>query len=941
MVASAPPRRVDVIEAFIGRPRIANRAALGLGAVVLVTMMAASAAGEESQSPAARDAEIAQAEALHRQSRYRDAERALTGLRARDDLSAPQRARVLMRLAAAQVELGRHDEALRTADEAQVSATEAGASELLIRLEIVRGSAWWQQGFPARGRDHYAEGLKLAEQIRHDALRGEVLNQLSNIHQELGDWGRVLDYAERAFEANPNPSDDQRFLYHVNRGIAFYEFHDRDRAEQSFRQALEIATRTGARRSQSFALGELGLVAWEFDRDRERALEHHDRAAAIAREIGVRVLEATWLNNAGNVFRDSGEPTEALARYRRALELEAQGGGVRQTVHFKNIGQVLSTLGRTNEAEGFLLKALAAADEQGNARIRWQARMELGDVYRRTDPARAEQYFTESLDVLEANQSSALLEGFRAGVLGRALDQYDPYDRYIRFLMERGDASAAFTIAERARARVFLETLTVARDELAAKVPPAYLQAETSLLQRISARQRRLREPGLPADERRTLTADIDAAEDELRALRLRLAVDRPSLADTRFPRVWSLDEVRQQLLAADEALVMFFLGRQQSWAWIVDPRRTEVVQLPARGEIERMVRGLLPTLQSPDAAVDTTAREWLSRTLVAPVLARVPEQAHLVIAPHAILAYLPFEVLADERGRYLVERNPISYAPSVSSFAFLRQRARTAPQHPTLVAIGSPSGFTAGRADERAASVEWVGLLKPLPYSGVELERVADLFEPQVQVLSGPAATEDALRAAALDQAAILHFATHALIDEERPERSGLALSPGGAADGILQTREIYRFDLNAALVTLSACQTALGRDVTGEGLVGMSRAFFYAGANAVTASLWNVSDRTTADLMAAFYDAIRAGTPIDRALAEAKRSFLRGAPDRRHPYYWAPFIVMGQARTAMIFPAASIARPTLIGVSAVVAIVVAVIVIRRRRRKIAPAHA
>jgi CHAT domain-containing protein/Tfp pilus assembly protein PilF len=904
--------------------------------VFVLTLVPGVAAPAQQQPvpPIAADAEIARAAALHRQSNYREAEQALTRLRSRADLSTLQRAQVLMRLAAVQVELGRHEDALATAGEAQVPAQEAGAGDLLIRLEIVRGSARWQRGFPRRGRDHYARALEMAEQARHGVLRAEALNQLANVSQDLGDWGRVLDYAERSFESNPNPSNDQRFLYHINRGIAYYEFHDRDRAEQSFTQALEIATRTRARRSESFALGELGLVAWEFDRDRARALDYYERAAAIAREVGVKALEASWLNNAGNVYRDSGEPAEALARYQRALALEAQGAGARRVVHFKNIGQVLSMMGRTVEAEGFLLKALAAADEQGNPRIRWQARMELGDLSRASDPERAASYYAQSLDILEANQGSAGLEGFRAGVLGRALGQYDPYDRYIRFLLERGDAAAAFTIAERARARVFLETLTAARNELAATVPPTYLQAEDALLEQISAGQRRLREAGLAGEERRAISTEVAAAEDSLGALRQRLAVDRPSLADARFPRIWSPEDVRSKLLPADEALVMFFLGRDASWAWIVDRSGTEVVRLPARDEIERVVSRLLPTLQSPEAIVDASAREWLSRTLLAPVLARVPEHAHLVIVPHAILAYLPFEILADDRGRYLVERNPIAYAPSVSSFAFLRQRARSTPQRPSIVAIGNPAGLGSGKADTRVSPLEWVGLLKPLPHSGVELQRIADLFEPHARVMSGREATEEALGAAALGDAGILHFATHALIDEARPERSGLVLSAGGAADGVLQTREIYSFDLNAALVTLSACQTALGREVTGEGLVGMARAFFYAGANAVAASLWNVSDHSTADLMAAFYGGIRRGLPVDRALAEAKRAFLRDGGEP-HPYYWAPFIVMGHTRATIAFPETSFALRVVGGVALVAVVAAGAIIVRRWRRR------
>jgi CHAT domain-containing protein len=602
----------------------------------------------------------------------------------------------------------------------------------------------------------------------------------------------------------------------------------------------------------------------------------------------------------------------------------------------KNIGQVLSLMGRAGEAEPFLLEATEIADRQGTASIRWQARMELGGVYDALgDSERAARFFRESLSMLEANQASVLLEGFRVGMLGRALGQYDPYDRYIDFLLDRGEIAEAFSVAERARARVFLETLTAARAELAAATPREYLEAETALLQTISDRQARLRAPDLAEEERRAAMADVAAAEDELSARRLRFAAERPALAHARFPRLSSLEELRNDVLENGEALAMFFLGRDGSTLWIADRNGVEIVRLPSREEIEARVTRLLPTFQSPQARIDEDALGWLSSTLAAPLAARVPEGDALVIVPHAVLNYLPFEVLADDRGRHLVERHPISYAPSASSLTFLRERARTSGTSLDVLAIGSPAIESDGLAGERSGALEWVGLLKPLPHSEREIRRVASAFRPYGRLLSGAGAHELALREADPGRAAILHFATHALIDEEHPERSGLALSHGpGGHDGILQTREVYALSLDAALVTLSACQTALGREVTGEGMVAMSRAFFTAGARAVLASLWNVSDRSTSDLMSAFYREVRAGTSIDRALAEAKRSFLRESGKWRHPYYWAPFVVAGHARVALDFPP----PPTnwaWLAVPAAAAILAAGLIGIRRRRK------
>jgi CHAT domain-containing protein/Tfp pilus assembly protein PilF len=920
------------------RSRQAFRTVPLLLVAALTTVWPAAA---QPAPPADPEAVIRQAEDLHLKSKFRDAETSLTSLLKRTDLTSSARARALIRLAWAKTELGRYEQSLRLLDEADALAREVGDARTLHELEFGRGSAWRFRAAPLRAIDHYGRALAIAERAGLGPQRARTLGVLANTYQQLGDWGRTLDYAERAFAADPNPTDARRFSYLINRGIAYYEFHDREQAEQSFQRALELARRMGHPRSESFALGELGLVAWSMDRDYTRALDLFDRALTIATQIEVRQLQIIWLNNAGGVLRDSGRLEAALERYRAAAALDEPQGGTMPSLA-KNTGQVLLALGRPDEALPLLLDAVRRADAQGDERIRWQARMELGTLYRERDPAQAARYFGESLDVLEAHHATALLEGFRAGVLSSSLGRYDPYDRYIRFLLDRDERDAAFAIAERARARVFLDTLMAARTELSPAVPADYAREEADLIQRISTLQSELRSADLPGARRRAVSADVEAAEGALSRLRLRLALERPSLAHARFPRVWSLEEARAELLHPGETLVMFFLGREASVAWIVDRRRAEAVRLPPAADIDGHVGRLLATLRSPATPVDAEARAWLSQQLVAPIVARAPRDTRLVIVPHGSLHYLPFETLADDDGGYLVERNAISYAPSVSSLAFLRQRSTQSMRGQTVLAVGGPA-MAGLRAAERASPIEWVGLLKPLPHTVRELRSISGIFQPHGRVLEGEAATEEALGTAAVRGVGILHFATHALVDEGRPERSGLALSQGrGGSDGILQTREIYRLDLDAALVTLSACQTALGRDVTGEGLVGLSRAFFYAGANAVAASLWSVNDASTADLMGGFYRNLRDGSPIDRAMADAKRAFVAGGRFS-HPYYWAPFVVTGSARdpVAVAAPARSLALPVLAATAGALTMMALFMVVAPGRRRSASASA
>jgi CHAT domain-containing protein len=186
------------------------------------------------------------------------------------------------------------------------------------------------------------------------------------------------------------------------------------------------------------------------------------------------------------------------------------------------------------------------------------------------------------------------------------------------------------------------------------------------------------------------------------------------------------------------------------------------------------------------------------------------------------------------------------------------------------------------------------------LPYTRAEVDAISALYpKGQRQVYLGAQAREEVVKAERLDQYRYLHFATHGLINEQIPSRSGIVLSLIGDSkeDGILQMREIMHLKLNADLVTLSACSTALGKLVDGEGMIGLTRAFIYAGADSVVVSLWNVNDSATAELMRDFYQNLKRGLPKDDALRQAKLKLLNSSqPAWRHPYFWAPFVLEGE---------------------------------------------
>ena len=305
---------------------------------------------------------------------------------------------------------------------------------------------------------------------------------------------------------------------------------------------------------------------------------------------------------------------------------------------------------------------------------------------------------------------------------------------------------------------------------------------------------------------------------------------------------------------------------------------------------------------------------------LFEPIRSRIRQAQRLILIPDGALHLLPFGALPEsgtkEEPRYLIESLPLSVISSVTVLRELRQARRKRASH-SLVAFGAPRYPSAEAAGERNLPFQLRfamerGLeLHPLPYAQTEVESLARLFPERSQVYVGEEATEE--RAKALgENVSLIHFATHGLVNEHLPLESSLALTipehwREGEEIGLLQVWEIYEHvRLDADLVTLSACETALGKDLSGEGILGLTRAFQFAGARSVVASLWGVNDQATAELMKRFYTNLRSGMARDEALRQAQMTLRAGPLElgegrqlrTSHPFYWAAFQLYGDWR-------------------------------------------
>jgi tetratricopeptide (TPR) repeat protein len=717
-----------------------------------------------------------------------------------------------------------------------------------------------------------------------------------------GEWDRLLALADARL-ADSAPNDPKRADYLLTRGEAYSELHDPRAAREALDAALPLAEALHDPLLLARIHRHRGLLIIRYDRDLASAEREYGVALAYARRAHAPGEIVNVLIVTANPYRNPAtlDLPRALRLYGEALAIvRREGLAGSLPILLKNIGDAYRLQGDVENAERVLLEAMQLAD-RGGTEQRWSTRHALGQLARDRHPADAEQYFLAALDILDAKQSSVLLEDLRAGTLAGALLFADPYDEYIDLLMEQGRPDDAFLVAERQRARVFLDTLSGARDTIARRVPAGFVDEERRLLDQIRSAQADLRVGGIPDSRRSTLMADIGRSEAALDDLRVRLAVEHPALAQARYPTLATVPALRSRVIAADEALVSVYLGARRSVAWVITRAGLTAIALPPRRIVEPLVSSALTALRDPVAA-DGSAVVALSSALKTDEIARAAARPRMIIVPYGSLYDLPFDVLVDAGGRPLVERFATSYVASASVLAFLRSAPARVSGGPALVTVANPLVSGVQAAARRPADLAHLDLLMPLPSAAREAHRIAQIFGGGATVLEGARATRAELERSGVAHARIVHFATHGLIDEERPERSGLVLTADPPRDdGLLQMRQIYGLHLDADLVTLSACDTALGQHVTGEGMIGLTRAFFVAGARAVIASLWEVEDTQTARLMDDFYGGLRSGRPIDIALQQAKVASIRRGGREARAFYWAAFVVNGQARTTL----------------------------------------
>ena len=568
------------------------------------------------------------------------------------------------------------------------------------------------------------------------------------------------------------------------------------------------------------------------------ALGHPDEADAAfdkglkyARLSGLREVEAEILGGQGKLALSRRDWSKAVGVYQQSIALATQTKKTGALAHLnQGLARALAGLGRTEEA-------LAASRE----------------AVRNVEEIRG--------DLDEAGLRSGYFE-----------DKQGMYYLAIQLALESQRPEEAFDLAERSRSRSFLDLLG-SQTTLSKGRTRALVDEELRLRARLAEAQARAQESDESEDsaQARTLTEAVDR---DYKAFLDRVRKENREQASLMAVEPVTLAEI-QGLLPEGTTLVEYLVMDSGAIAWVVDRRQVKVVRLPGDGpSLVNQVRRFRAAITSlaPISNVQAQAQELYLR-LLEPLRPEI-QGDRVVIVPHRVLHYLPFSALRSPAGRWVVEDFAVSTLPSASVLRYLTDKGIGASSR--ALVIGNPD----------------LGAELNLPWAEREARMVGQR-EREATVLVRGDATEIQVKKL-LDTVGVIHFATHGDLSESDPLSSALLLVGGGGEDGRLEVREVFGLDLHARLVVLSACETGLGKLSRGDEVVGLQRAFLYAGTPAVVTTLWKVDDRATFELIRAFYARLDSANPVE-ALRQAQLETMRTFPN---PFAWAAFGLTGVPR-------------------------------------------
>ena len=713
--------------------------------------------------------------------------------------------------------------------------------------------------------EYLQRSLEALRNAGDQVYEANALVSLGRCHRRIGKYNEALEYYKESLIISREIGDRVTEIYAINGiGVIYHDIGDFSQAKEYFQTALEYAIEGGDRINLGIQLLNMGLCS-----DDSLALEYFHQSANIAREVGYHQLEADAMAKIGNIHGGRKEYIDALKAYQSTLKIGREFDiPYYHLFGLRKIGNLYITQEKFAEALEVFNEALVVAEEGDEIYSIEKLYYDIGLCYLNLKcDSLAVTYFSKCIDFNERVRGELKAEAQRRSY--GAFHTY-AYSDIIEALLNLARIDETYNYAERCRARSFLDLLASGDVTVGKSRHAEFLQNEEDYYEREDEIEEQIAAVADDTVQVAMLRGKLEEEWESIDALIEEKKMYEPELASMVTVNPLTLPEV-QELVDPKSTILEYFLTEDKTLIWFITADEMEVFQVEVGGDsIAILVKDYRDAILTEGMLEERS--KALYEILIAPAEDKI-EAKQLIIIPHGILHYLPFHALQNEKGKYLIDRYHLSYLPSASVMKYLEPKKR--PKGETLLAFGNPTTDMEG--------------YKSIPYAEQEVENIAEFYDSNL-LLFEEEATEGSFRELAPNYD-ILHLACHSELNSAYPLFSGLLLAPGEEQDGELDVHELFTMDLNAYLVVLSACQTGLGHLTTGDELVGLSRAFIYAGTPSVVSSLWVVKDESTAYLMTQFHKNLQ---KYDKAEA-LRRAQLKTKKKYKSPYHWASFVLIG----------------------------------------------
>jgi len=716
------------------------------------------------------------------------------------------------------------------------------------------GFAYYYLGNYAKAIEYSQESLVIAREIKDREREGVALGNLGRTYDSLGNYAKAIDYGQQHLEIAREIKNRQGEASALgNLGVAYLDLGNYAKAIEYTQQTLVIAREIKDHHSEGNALGNLGIAYFNLG-NYAKGIEYSQQSLVIAREIKDRQGEGAELGNLGNAYLYLGDYAKAIEYQQQHLAIAREIKDRRGEANaLGNLGIAYSYLGNYAKDIEYVQQSLAIAREIQDRLGEGKALNNLGVAFLKAgNPTEAEKTLVNGIQVWESMRQ--MLGSNDANKISIFEGQANTYRFLQQVRVAQNNPIAALEISERGRARAFVDLLTQRLSTGDANSVIASAPNQDQIRQIAKAQNATLVQYSIIYDQFQIQGKQVG------RESALYIWVIQPT-GEITFREV----DLKPLWQKHNASLASLIVGNQEFLA---------VRSRSSLGSTQPQPN--LPTLH---------------QLLIDPIETLLPKDpnAHVIFIPQGSLFQVPFPALKDASGTYLIQKHTILTAPSIQVLALTRQQreklAQKQPNSSNALVLGNPTMPIVS-----AYPGEPKRQLSPLPGAEAEARAIAPLLK--TQAITGAQGTKAAI-VQKMPQASIIHLATHGLLDDVRGLGSAIALAPSGSDDGLLTAEEIFDMKLQASLVVLSACNTGEGR-ITGDGVIGLSRALISAGVPSVIVSLWAVPDAPTSELMQSFYQNLQNNPDKAQALRQAMLTTMKTHPQPRN---WAAFTLIGEA--------------------------------------------